>query len=178
MTSFWRWYHQGQNSCGTSCSPNDQTKVEPIEEGVHVREYNEDGDVEVVVLGKGYTGEITKAGLNGLLRDHRDADVIAVSFPSAKGSIGATTFDYCYSLETAYFPSITGDIGKRAFEHCYNLVSVDFRSMEGDIIEDAFEHCYSLRAAHFPSMKGNIGIRAFQSCRALTSLHFPLMEGS
>jgi hypothetical protein len=92
---------------------------------------------------------------------------------SSVTSIGTSTFNTCYSLQSIVIPSSVTSIGTSAFQSCYSLQSIVIPSSVTSIGTSAFSGCLSLQSVVIPSSVTSIGTSAFQSCLSLQSVVIP-----
>ena len=92
--------------------------------------------------------------------------------PSSVTSIGASAFNYCYSLASIVIPSSVTSIGNYTFNYCYSLASIVIPSSVTSIGNYAFNYCYSLASIVIPSSVTSIGANAFNYCYGMAYYDF------
>ena len=82
----------------------------------------------------------------------------------------ASTFKWCWNLESVTLGDKVEVIGYDAFYHCESLASINFPKSLTWIGDEAFYGCISLKELNIPKELENIGESAFTGCAGLTSI--------
>ena len=96
-----------------------------------------------------------------------------VEIGSGVTSIGANTFNNCYSLSSITIPDGVTNIGDYAFSNCRSLSSITIPDGVTNIGDYAFSNCRSLSSIIIPDGVTNIGDYAFLYCYSLSSIIIP-----
>ncbi|MCR5340667.1 MAG: leucine-rich repeat protein, partial [Saccharofermentans sp.] len=93
-------------------------------------------------------------------------------------TIGASTFEECYSLTTVTLSDDVFSIGKRAFYGCGKLKNFDLPSFAGQLGDEAFYGCKSLTEINLSDYTFKLGNKTFCGCTNLKKVTFPSTLGS
>ena len=99
--------------------------------------------------------------------------ITKIEFGDSVTSIGADTFNNCYSLTNLTIPDSVTTIGNSAFKGCRSLTSLTIPDSVSSIGVDTFNICYSLTNLTIPDSVTAIGNGAFNACYSLTNLTIP-----
>ena len=139
--------------------------------------YELDGE-QYLIAYTGWESELTLPKLDGKAYSIYDSafymsSVTKVTIPEGVTSIGASAFDFCFSLAEIELPTTLEVIGERAFYAC-PVKSISIPSSVREIGKSAFSMS-AIESISIPASVEVIGEYAFQRCEMLASVE--LNEG-